>query len=72
MRKIIRAVPTIAALLVIAAVAAYRSQPGHHAPVNGRGFLAFFAAYTVVHVAVLLLTRSKGQGRRRSRQYGGY
>lgn len=72
MRKIIRAIPTIAALLVIVAVAYYRAQPGHHAPVNGKGFLAFFAVYTVVHVAVLLLTRGKGRRSRRSRPSSPY
>lgn len=71
MRTIIRAIPIIVALIVIAAVVAYRQQPGHHAPVSIKGLLVFVAVFTVAHVVVRVLTRTKGRARsRRTSPYG--
>lgn len=72
MRRIIRAIPITVALIVIVAVVAYRQQPGHHAPVSIKGLLVFVAVFTVAHVGVRVLTRSKGRGRSRPSSPYGY
>jgi hypothetical protein len=68
-RKIVRALPILAALVVIAAVAALRSEPGHHAPISAKGFLMFLGVCAVAEGLAQVLTYRPGQRRsRRSRR----